>query len=63
MEVRRDQFDTFTPDVSDDRRFVTSRCRKTLEHWSDPGKLDGKVKPEWKEWTWGIPEFAPLRRY
>jgi hypothetical protein len=58
-----DSFDDHTPDVSENRRYVTSRCKETLEHWSDNGKLDGRIKTDWKEWSWDIPEFAPLREY
>lgn len=61
--IHVDYFDTYTPDISDDRRYVTSRCKETLEHWNDLGKLNGKVKPDWKEWSWEIPEFAPLGKY
>jgi hypothetical protein len=58
-----DSFDDHTPDVNENRRYVTSRCKETLEHWNDNGKLDGRIKTDWKEWSWDIPEFAPLREY
>ena len=32
-------------------------------NWSEKGKLDGKIRTDWKVWSWEIPEFAPLGVY
>ena len=60
-----DEFENTTDNVSEDRKYVKSWCRETLNYWSDKdkGKLTGDVNIDWKYWNWNIPEFAPLGDY
>lgn len=46
-----------------DKRSVISPCPDTLEYWEAEGKLNGDVDTDWKEWSWEIPEYAPLGKY
>jgi hypothetical protein len=46
-----------------DRTAVRSTDPKSLDVWGDPGKLDGRVIPEWHAWNWYIPTDAPPGEY
>jgi hypothetical protein len=61
--VHVDYFDATTPNVAPDKRSAISPCTDTLEYWEAEGKLHGDVDTDWKEWSWEIPEYAPLGRY
>jgi hypothetical protein len=56
-------FNYTTPNVEKDFQSVRTWPKKTLDEWSDKGKLNGYVNTDWVEWSWDIPTNAPIGQY